>query len=152
MNKNGSVAALGLALALALGGCGMMDRMSDKMTPSSSSGGEKVTLSGASEVPPVQTSASGTGTVSVGADKSVKVDITVSGMQPTAAHIHEGAAGANGPVIVPLQKRGDNQFVTADGARLTDAQYEAYKAGRTYLNVHSEKNKGGEIRAQLKGR
>ena len=151
MNKNGTVAALGLALAVALGGCGMMDQMSDKMSGSSSGGGEKVTLSGASEVPPVQTSASGTGSVSVGADRSVKVGIKVSGMQPTAAHIHEGAPSANGPVIVPLQKKGDNEFVAADGAKLTDAQYEAYKAGRTYVNVHSDKNKGGEVRAQLKG-
>jgi hypothetical protein len=150
MIKNGTMAGLGLAVAFALGGCGMADRMGDKMS-GSSGGGERVTLSGASEVPPVQTSASGNGMVSVGSDKSVKVDIKVSGMQPTAAHIHEGAAGANGPVLVPLQKKGDNEFVAAEGAKLTDAQYEAYKAGRTYVNVHSEKNKGGEIRAQLKG-
>lgn len=146
MNTNGMVAVIGLTLAVALGGCGMMDRMSDRVS------GEKVTLSGASEVPPVQTSASGTGSVSVGSDRSVKVEVKVSGMQPTAAHIHEGAAGANGPVIVPLQKKGDNEFVAADGAKFTEAQYEAYKAGRTYLNVHSDKYKGGEIRAQLKGR
>jgi hypothetical protein len=92
------------------------------------------------------------GTVSVGSDKSVTVDLTVSGMTPTAAHIHEAAAGANGPVIVPLTKSGDNKFVAAPGAKLTDAQYEAYKAGRTYVNVHSTKNPAGEIRAQLTGR
>ena len=47
-------------------------------------------------------STTGTATVRVGADRSVTVNITVSGMTPTAAHIHQGAAGANGPVIVPL--------------------------------------------------
>jgi hypothetical protein len=152
MNKNlnpaGWVGAL--ALAVALGGCSTMDKMGDKMA--GSSGGERVTLSGANEVPPVQTSATGSGTVTVNSDKTVKVDLKVSGMQPTAAHIHEAAAGANGPVIVPLQKKGDNEFVSAAGAKLTDAQYEAYKAGRTYVNVHSDQHKGGEIRAQLKGR
>jgi hypothetical protein len=72
-------------------------------------------------------------------------------MTPTAAHIHEAAAGANGPVIVPLNKVSDTKFVAAAGAKLTDAQYESYKAGRTYVNVHSANNPGGEIRAQLKG-
>ena len=36
-------------------------------------------------------------------------------------------------------------------AKLTEAQYAAYKAGNLYVNVHSAKNPGGEIRAQLKG-
>ncbi|HET9576213.1 MAG TPA: CHRD domain-containing protein [Usitatibacter sp.] len=153
MNKNVNPAgwAGALLLAAALGGCSAMDKMSDKMSGSPGAG-EKVTLSGANEVPPVQSGASGTGTVAIGSDKTVKVDIKVSGMQPTAAHIHEGAAGANGPVVVPLQKKGSDEFVTADGAKLTDAQYEAYKAGRLYVNVHSDTHKGGEIRAQLKGR
>jgi len=72
-------------------------------------------------------------------------------MNATAAHIHEGAAGANGPVIVPFVKQGDNTFVAAPGAKMTEAQYDAYKAGRTYVNVHSAAHASGEIRAQLKG-
>jgi hypothetical protein len=42
-------------------------------------------------------------------------------------------------------------FDAPAGAKLTDAQYAAYKAGNLYVNVHSAKNPGGEIRAQLKG-
>ena len=110
---------------------------------------QNVTLSGANEVPAVTTSASGTGSVTVKDDKSVAGKITVSGMTPTAAHIHEGAAGKNGPVAVPFTKTGDNTFEAAAGAKLTDAQYQAYKAGNLYVNVHSAKNPDGEIRAQL---
>lgn len=148
--KVNSIGWIGAAAVVALlGGCSMMDKMGDSM--SGKAAGEKVTLSGANEVPPVQTSASGTGTVVVHPDKTVKVDIRVSGMQPTAAHIHMGAAGANGGVIVPLEKKGADEFVSKPDAKLTDDQYQAYKAGHTYVNVHSEAHKGGEIRAQLKG-
>ena len=111
---------------------------------------QQVTLSGSNEVPPVTTTAAGTGTVTVGDDRSVKANVTVTGMTATASHIHEGAAGSNGPVIVPFTKTGDNTFAAPDGAKLTEAQYASYKAGNLYVNVHSAKNPGGEVRAQLK--
>ena len=114
-------------------------------------GGEQVSLTGASEVPAVQTSASGSGTVTIKDDRSVSAKITTSGMTPTAAHIHEAAAGANGPVIVPFTKTGDTTFEAPADAKLTEAQYAAYKAGKLYVNVHSAQHPGGEIRAQLKG-
>ena len=108
-----------------------------------------VTLSGDQEVPPVTTSASGTGTISVGDDKSVSGSVMVKGINATAAHIHEAAKGKNGPVIVPLTKSGDNTFSVAAGAKLTDAQMQALQAGNLYVNVHSAANPNGEIRAQL---
>jgi len=114
-------------------------------------GGQRLTLTGAEEVPPVTTSATGEAVVDIKPDRSVTAKVTVSGMTPTASHIHEAAAGANGPVIVPFTKTGDNTFEAAAGAKLTDAQYESYKQGKLYVNVHSAKNPGGEIRAQLKG-
>jgi hypothetical protein len=140
--------ALLAAATLVAAGC---TQMSNMMQGDSKSTEEHVTLSGSREVPPVTTSASGSGTVSVGSDRSVKARITVSGMAATAAHIHQGAPAANGPVIVPLVKQGDNVFVAADGAKMTEEQHRAYKSGDTYVNVHSAKNPGGEIRAQLKG-
>lgn len=138
--------ALILAVAaLFAAGC---SQMSDMMKGDK---GENVTLNSSSEVPAVTSSASGTGTVTVASDCSVTAKITVTGMTATASHIHQGARGANGPVIVPFVKEGDNTFVAAPGAKMTEEQCKAYKAGNTYVNVHSAKNPGGEIRAQLKG-
>ena len=155
MNSKLSKRRLIVMMALAgaagvLASCSQMSSMSSSMS-SAMGGGQPVTLSGSSEVPPVTTTASGSGTVNIKPDRSVSVSITVTGMTPTAAHIHEGAAGVNGPVIVPFTKTGDNTFVAAPGATLTESQYASYKAGNLYVNVHSAKNPGGEIRAQLKG-
>ncbi len=136
----------GFALAAALvvvTGCASIDYAAT---------GQQVRLWGSNEVPPVTTQAYGTGVVNVGADRGVSVTLSVIDMAPTAAHIHEGAAGANGPVIVPLQRISENAFVAPDGAKLTEAQYTAYKAGNLYVNVHSAKFPNGEVRAQLAGR
>jgi hypothetical protein len=110
----------------------------------------KVTLSGNQEIPPVTTPASGTGTFTVGADKSVSGNVTISGMSATVAHIHEAAAGATGSIIIPLTKISDNVWAVPAGAKLTDAQHESYKAGNLYYNVHSAAYKSGEIRGQIK--
>jgi hypothetical protein len=110
----------------------------------------KVNLSGDQEVPPVQTSASGSGTITVEDDRSVKGKITTSDIKGTGAHIHEGAVGKNGPDIITLKKSSDNEWSVPGDAKLTDAQYDAYKAGNLYVNVHSDANKNGEIRGQLK--
>ncbi len=119
------------------------------LTMAATEEGIKVTLSGEQEVPAVSTSASATGIVTVSSDKLVSGNITVSGMEPTAAHIHEGARGQNGPVIIPLNKSPDNTWSVPAGAKLTDAQYKNYLAGNLYINMHSAAHKGGEIRAQL---
>ncbi|MBI3528398.1 MAG: CHRD domain-containing protein [Betaproteobacteria bacterium] len=113
-------------------------------------GASKVTLSGAQEVPPVQTSAAGTGTITVNDDKTVSGSVTTTGVKGTMAHIHEAAPGKNGGVAIPLEKKSDNEWAVPAGAKLTDAQYKSYKAGDLYVNVHSDANKAGEIRGQLK--
>jgi hypothetical protein len=128
-----AIAVLGLAA------CGTMSNMM---------GGSRVNLTGAEEVPPVSTSAKGDGRFTIGSDGSVKGSVTTTGVQGTAAHIHQGAKGQNGPVIVPLTKNGDT-YTAPDGAKLNEAQMSAYKAGNLYVNVHSAANKGGEIRGQL---
>lgn len=111
----------------------------------------KVTLAGDQEVPAVTTAAKGSGTVTVGDDMSVKGSITTSGINGTAAHIHCCAPpGKNAGVAVPMVKSGDNGWTFPPDAKMNADQMKAFKAGETYVNVHSAANPGGEIRGQLK--
>ena len=128
--------------ALALAACSSMP---DWMP---GSGAIKVSLSGAEEVPPLNVPGSGSGSFRVGDDGTITGSVTTKDVQGTMAHIHRGAKGANGPVIIPLDKKGDTYSVPA-GRKLTAAQIEDLKAGRLYVNVHTARNKGGEVRGQL---
>jgi hypothetical protein len=110
----------------------------------------KVKLTGAEETPPVTTAATGTGTITIGADKSVSGTIKTTGIDGIAAHIHAGAPGMAGPPIITLTKNADGSWSVPPGSTLTDDQYASFKAGNLYVNVHSPDHKPGEIRAQLK--
>jgi hypothetical protein len=123
----------------------MQSKMPDWMP---GSGAINVALSGAEEVPPAKTEASGSGSFRVAEDGTITGSVTTKGVAGTMAHIHHGAKGKNGPVIVPLTKNGDTYSVPA-GRKLTESQMKALKAGELYVNVHSNKYKGGEVRAQL---
>ena len=120
---------------------GMPDGMMQRMPA--------ITLNGSHEVPPVNTTATGNGTITVSADKSVSGSVMTTGIDALSAHIHEGAAGTNGPVIIPLAKTADNTWAVPAGAMLTDGQYASYMSGNLYVNVHSAAYPGGEIRSQL---
>jgi hypothetical protein len=137
---------LAIAAALLIAGCAdMQSKMPDWMP---GSGAIKVTLSGAEEVPPAKTEGSGSGSFRVAEDRTITGSVTTKGVAGTAAHIHQGAKGKNGPVIVPLTKNGDTYSVP-EGRKLTESQVKALKDGNLYVNVHSNKYKGGEVRAQL---
>jgi hypothetical protein len=138
------IAALTVVTFLA-SGCGTMERMGI-------GGKQKATveLTGAQEVPSVSTNASGKSTIIVTDDRSVSGTVTVTDMTPTAAHIHVGPAGTNGPVIIPLVKTSDKVFDVPPNTRLTNEQYAAYKRGDLYINVHSAAYPGGEIRVQMR--
>lgn len=108
-----------------------------------------VKLSGDQEVPPVKSSGSGSGSITINDDGSVSGSVTASGFTPTAAHIHQGAADKYGPVILPFTKEGD-KFSAPPGAKLTPDQMKAFKSGDLFVNIHSAANPMGEVRAQLK--
>ena len=82
------------------------------------------------------------------------------------AHIHLGAPGAPGPVIVPLKvsagswpgtATGEGTFDASgvkgkkpDGSAMTlDDVLAAMRSGGTYVNVHTANNKPGELRGQI---
>jgi hypothetical protein len=111
----------------------------------------KGTLSGGNEVPPVVTDGKGTATVTLDTGtKQVTWRVEYSGLSgpAIAAHIHCGAApGANAAVVVPF---GANLASPISGSgAMTDAQIADLAAGKCYVNIHTDKNKGGEVRAQL---
>lgn len=108
-----------------------------------------ISLNGAAEVPPVTTSARGTGQITALSDHMVSGSIKTSGLVQTMARIHEAAAGKNGPPIITLTQTGNDSFAVPAGAKLTDAQYTSFTTGNLYVNVHSAQYPNGEIRAQL---
>lgn len=110
---------------------------------------DNVTLTGAQESPPVSTLARGIGTIEIRSDMSVSGAVTTSGIVGMVAHIHVGAPGSNGPIIIPLTKTVTDVWSVPAGAKLNESQYESYKAGNLYVNVHTADNKGGEIRGQV---
>ncbi|HZM33047.1 MAG TPA: CHRD domain-containing protein [Burkholderiales bacterium] len=145
MNNVTKATLLGITV-LALGACATYQEHAPSWMPGS--GAVSVKLSGAEEVPPVNVPGSGSGSFRLAEDGSLSGSVTTKDVPGTMAHIHQGAKGQNGPVIVPLDKKGDTYSVPA-GRKLTPAQIEAWKAGNLYVNVHSDRNKGGEVRAQI---
>ena len=68
----------------------------------------------------------------------------------TAAHIHMGAKGKAGNVLIPLCGATPACKSGLTGtAKLTSAELTAFKKHLLYVNVHTAKNPNGEIRGQL---
>jgi len=65
-----------------------------------------------------------------------------------AAHIHLGKPGKAGPVALALC--GPCRSGQKGSGMLTHAQFAKLEAGGGYVNVHTAKNAGGEIRGQIK--
>jgi len=109
-------------------------------------------MNGANSVPAVTTDAQGLGIFTVSLDKkSVSVDISLSGLSGplVGIHVHEGAAGTAGPVVINLSDFVQGNRVTTTLTNLTSEQMEKILNGSYYLNAHTAANPDGEIRAQL---
>jgi CHRD domain len=114
----------------------------------------KATLNGASENPP--TTSAGTGSVTATLDPATKMltwQGTFAGLSgpATAAHLHGPAEpGKNAGVAIAISVK-DTPFVSPfkGSATLTDGQISDLMAGLWYVNIHTDANKGGEIRGQL---
>jgi hypothetical protein len=134
---NVALAALAIGTAFAFAGPAFADKM-------------KATLDGKSQVPP--NTSSGTGTADIDYDpasKKLSWKLTYSGLSgpATAAHFHGPAEpGKNAGVAVPIPNTASG---SEGSATLTDAQAADLTAGKYYVNIHTEANKGGEIRGQV---
>ena len=124
------------------------------------SGKAPVRLTGGQEVPPVGGNSSGSTDIWVFLTKCASSGtslscpqafgtVTTSGFVGTAAHIHRGKVGQNGPVILPLIKTGENTWAVPDRAFVSDSDFGGYQDGELYVNVHSANNPNGEVRGQL---
>jgi hypothetical protein len=122
----------------------------------------KVNLTGSEEVPPVQTEAIGVAEFIVGGTDSIGYSVKATDIEgATAGHVHLGAKGENGPIVVtlfkydtPMNQVSENGTITADklegplaGKQISDLAA-AGANGTLYVNVHTEQNPNGEIRGQ----
>lgn len=125
------------------------------------------TLTGAGENPAINTGAFGSATVTVDVPTrtvTYRVDVYNLPSGVSAAHIHAGAIGTNGPVIVnfapPTTASNDfgfsgtvrdTEFVMRpdQGIRSSEDAIQTILGGNSYVNVHSAVNAAGEIRGQL---
>lgn len=135
-------------VTLTLAGCGMM-RPSQKIQIF------EANLTAGQEVPPAASSASGMAEVQFNENTNkVTWKVTYSGLTgpATGAHIHGPAgSGANAGVVIPFTGNLDAQPIMGE-VTVTLAQYADMAAGLYYVNIHTARFPGGEIRGQLRKR
>lgn len=106
-------------------------------------------LDGAQEVPAVATAGSGTAQVEVDARRNLlrwRVDHGGLSGPVTGAHVHGPAGpGANAGILFPLAG-------SSGELRITPEQYNQLESGQWYVNLHTARHPGGEIRGQLRPR
>jgi CHRD domain-containing protein len=115
----------------------------------------KATLNPGQEVPHPKAPAGAAGTftaksVESSSGTTFRWTLTFHGLsgKAMAAHVHLGKKGKAGPVIVPLCgpcKSGQTGTVT-----IKSSVEDALEKGNAYVNVHTAKNAGGEIRGQVR--
>ncbi|MES2008120.1 MAG: CHRD domain-containing protein [Pseudomonadota bacterium] len=113
-----------------------------------------VPLSGAQEVPPVETKGSGAADLTYDpGTRLVTWTVTISGLssEATMAHFHGPAAtGKNAGVKVWLSGKGAPVTSPLKGqATLSPADAQEFLAGEMYINVHTKDHPAGEIRGQV---
>ena len=139
----------GICIALLLANCGG--------GPGGSSSGvvagttKTVTLNGAQVAPTgLATASSGQGFITVDESSGrVAGVVTTFATTGTSAHVHDGAVGDTGPVIIELTQSSPGTWSVPEGATLTPPQVASFKNGTFYVDVHTAANANGEIRGQV---
>src|SRR5919107_2637958 len=124
-------------------------------------------LTGFEEVPPINnTSAIGVAEFKLGQDNIMYIVNVTDIENVTAAHIHSGQVGENGPIVITLFKEDTPTTAMTTGVlsegNITATNLEGPMAGQllsnlisamrndqTYVNVHTQQNPNGEIRGQI---
>lgn len=117
-----------------------------------------VILSGSNEVPPNTSTASGTANFTFDfTDNSFDLNVVIEGIalsDLTGSHIHVGAAGVAGPIIVDIGPVSSWEETSSISRNIQDMSFpsdfiDELLAGNTYINVHTSSYPDGEIRGQL---
>ena len=128
-------------------------------------------LTGAAQVPPVETEATGMADVTVDTEAmTISWIVTYEGMStdpgssplmwPVAAHFHGPATPEEtGPMVINLTADLEGAAGGADeplhldimegSSELTEEQLADLRAGLLYINIHTPQNNDGEIRGQV---
>jgi len=166
MSRHLVIALLALALA------GLIVTSLTIAAPNAAKNSLATQLSGAAQVPPIETLAKGQAVLrlnSEGTELSYTLRVTDID-NPTMAHIHLGTAKQNGPVLVwlyppaPPAKLIPGKFsgLLAQG-KITTANLVGplkgkplkdliadIRADKAYVNIHTQQHPDGEIRGQIK--
>jgi hypothetical protein len=137
------------------GGGGSGDPAAPPPAPAGTIVSKTATLGAAEEVPPVATSAGGSGHLDVdNGNGNVSGSLTI-GTAPTStiivAHVLEGGRGVNGGIVIVLENAGGGVFSVPSGKALSAAQISTFSAGGFYFNVRTAEHPNGEIRGQIDG-
>lgn len=148
MNRKWTLLLLASVGALGLAGCETVQEEVNEIT------GPKfhANLTGANEVPPADADGTGVAHIAVAsALNTLCADLKVQDIGAvTAAHIHRGAAGVNGPPVVTLSPPDDDND-SDDCDVVADALLDEIVANPAgfYVNIHTADYANGAIRGQL---
>ena len=165
-----SISIIILSMTAVVGTLGVIAPIPNEATAQQQQQGNQefdVILTGAAEVPPVQTSASGFSELGVmDGGNSMEYDIIAINIDKvTQAHIHQGTSSEAGPVVAtlfnastptgPTSGELTDGFITSanlegplQGKQLSDL-IALIQNGQAYVNVHTEQNPDGEIRGTI---
>jgi hypothetical protein len=164
-----SISIIILSMTAVVGTLGVIASIPNEATAQQQQGNQDfdVILTGAAEVPPVQTNASGFSELGVmDGGNSMEYDIIAINIDKvTQAHIHQGTSSEAGPVVATLFNASTptgpttgeltDGFITSanlegplQGKQLSDL-IALMQNGQAYVNVHTEQNPDGEIRGTI---
>lgn len=118
----------------------------------SAGSGMYTVLTGAQEIPAVNTNAGATASYTL-TRGGLGFNVTATGLSGTitSAHFHYGEVGQSGPVVKDIMASisGNNIIGYWREVVTVDSLYNALLSGKIYLNIHTAANPNGEIRGQV---